>query len=524
MHETLIALIKNLSDEPPRADIDTVTYLLKKYPAFLNQTVDGQTLLFVAAAHGHNDIVRYLLRQKDIEIFELHDGKAPIHIAAHNGHREIVRMFLEHDLRLLNHLDKRGLPPLVYALLEERVYVVLYLLNQKGVDVNFLYSAPEIQDNHRYALLDYALEIKQFVVANSLIETMLRNSNEDHQDKIFDVIRTARVAVELMILNPSYRQLMLNHPRMRPLIDSSCYESDHLLHYFKPESRRPSFYVEINKNTGESTVFNKKDELGSGVNGCVVDFMSDRQEHRAVKYFDKRWIEFFSDDQVEQEYIQAVKETDLRCKVYPAPNVCFFFSRTQNVGYKKIMQCSKRDILDFIDGEPLNTYYKKVSTLPEVVNLFLLMIQEIKKTHGQGIIHGDIKEDNIMITSDSKVKLIDFGQAQFINGEKISTLGDPIQHRHIAPECFRASSSRVLTAAVTQDIYSLGYMLRFLYNYYNQKFDVNPLFPSIKKFIDQALDITPANRPNLDDFYTELTDEYHAVVMPLPAHSTRNCF
>ena len=302
-----------------------------------------------------------------------------------------------------------------------------------------------------------------------------------------------------------------------------CKHSDNFIHCYKPKGRRPSFYVEINKNTGESVVFNKKAELGSGNNGCVVDFMSDAHEHRAVKYFDEPWIEYYSHDQVEEVEIQAQKEADLRCRVYPAPNVCFFFSRTKQAGDKQIKQCGKRDILDFIDGESFKLYYKKVSTLSEIVNLFLLMIQEIKNTPGQGVIHGDIKEDNIMITSDSKVKLIDFGQAQLINGEKISTLGDPNQHLHIAPECFRGSSSPVLVAAVTQDIYSLGYMLRFLYNYYNPKFDVNTLFPSIKKFFDQALDITPANRPNLDDFYTKLTDEYHAVVMPLPAHSTWNC-
>jgi serine/threonine protein kinase len=81
--------------------------------------------------------------------------------------------------------------------------------------------------------------------------------------------------------------------------------------------------------------------------------------------------------------------------------------------------------------------------------------------HSKNFVHGDVKPENIMITWDGRVKVIDFGLVQFANtetllaeGESFSVFGTPL---YIPPERVRGESEDFRS-----DIYSLGATLYHL--------------------------------------------------------------
>jgi calcium-dependent protein kinase len=80
------------------------------------------------------------------------------------------------------------------------------------------------------------------------------------------------------------------------------------------------------------------------------------------------------------------------------------------------------------------------------------LFQAINHCHAQGIVHRDIKPDNIMITNSETVRLIDFGLSKASkNNRNLTTVaGTPY---YMAPEVLEGSYSQ------KADIWSLGVLL-----------------------------------------------------------------
>lgn len=71
-------------------------------------------------------------------------------------------------------------------------------------------------------------------------------------------------------------------------------------------------------------------------------------------------------------------------------------------------------VTEFLDGVPLSEY--SFSKNPEFLyKVFAQLIDAVEYIHHLGIIHFDIKPDNIMISRDGNIKLIDFGGASMKN-------------------------------------------------------------------------------------------------------------
>jgi serine/threonine protein kinase len=99
--------------------------------------------------------------------------------------------------------------------------------------------------------------------------------------------------------------------------------------------------------------------------------------------------------------------------------------------------------------------------LPELICLEIMLqaAAGLGVAHENGLVHGDVKPENIMVTSEGVVKVLDFGLVQFANAEKLLAEGDPIYGTplYIPPERVRGEPEDFRS-----DIYSLGATLYHL--------------------------------------------------------------
>ena len=125
-------------------------------------------------------------------------------------------------------------------------------------------------------------------------------------------------------------------------------------------------------------------------------------------------------------------------------------------------------VMEYIHGRTLKVWVKK---RPAVVRKYLIpmwlqVCTGLKYAHGHGIVHRDIKPSNIMFTSDSRLKILDFGLAKGVAdlNQTKQLWGTP---SFMAPELFHGERAGFHT-----DIYGLGatfYMLATRQEPFNAK-------------------------------------------------------
>ena len=115
-------------------------------------------------------------------------------------------------------------------------------------------------------------------------------------------------------------------------------------------------------------------------------------------------------------------------------------------------------VMEYIDGITLKEYLKQRNgalTWKEVVHFATQVLSALDHAHSKGIVHRDVKPQNIMLQADGSIKMMDFGIARFSRAQSQTVSDKAIGSVHyISPEQAKGDHTDART-----DIYSVGVMM-----------------------------------------------------------------
>jgi serine/threonine protein kinase/tetratricopeptide (TPR) repeat protein len=113
-------------------------------------------------------------------------------------------------------------------------------------------------------------------------------------------------------------------------------------------------------------------------------------------------------------------------------------------------------VMEYIDGTELKDKIKLGSISVEEATKIVIQIAEgLEAAHKKGIVHRDIKSQNIMITGEGKVKIMDFGLAKMKENSQITKYGTTVgTTAYMSPEQARGEE-----VDYRADIWSFGVVL-----------------------------------------------------------------
>ena len=183
-----------------------------------------------------------------------------------------------------------------------------------------------------------------------------------------------------------------------------------------------------------------------GVGGMAVVYRAyDTIDDRAVA------VKILKDEFLgNEDFIRRFKNESKAIAVLSHPNIVKVFDVSFGDRIQYIVE-------EYIDGITLKEYLDQQKRIKwkEAIHFTVQILRALQHAHEKGIVHRDIKPQNIMLLQDGTIKVTDFGIARFSRSETRTMTDKAIGSVHyIAPEQARGD----LTDEKT-DIYSVGVML-----------------------------------------------------------------
>ncbi|MBQ9415020.1 MAG: Stk1 family PASTA domain-containing Ser/Thr kinase [Clostridia bacterium] len=154
-----------------------------------------------------------------------------------------------------------------------------------------------------------------------------------------------------------------------------------------------------------------------------------------------------------EEFSRRFKNESKAIAILSHPNIV----RVSDVSFGDNLQYI---VMEYIDGITLKEYIEQQKVLPwkEVVYFITQILQALQHAHDKGIVHQDVKPQNILLLADGTIKMTDFGIARFsrASAPQPSEQGDKAigSVHYISPEQARAE-----VTDEKSDIYSVGVMM-----------------------------------------------------------------
>jgi serine/threonine protein kinase len=140
------------------------------------------------------------------------------------------------------------------------------------------------------------------------------------------------------------------------------------------------------------------------------------------------------------------------------PNVCIVYAVDTG-------EVAPMIIMEYVDGQPLSAVLEKGPLTPaRAVGIGRQIALGMAAAHAQGIVHGDLKPANILVTTTDTVKITDFGLARRTRPRQSpDETADwrPQEHRGISgTPCYMApEQGRGEVATLASDVFALGSIL-----------------------------------------------------------------
>ncbi|MBR6693755.1 MAG: Stk1 family PASTA domain-containing Ser/Thr kinase [Clostridia bacterium] len=183
-----------------------------------------------------------------------------------------------------------------------------------------------------------------------------------------------------------------------------------------------------------------------GVGGMAVVYKAyDNVEDKIVAI--KILKEEFSTN---EEFLRRFKNESKAIAMLSHPNIV----KVNDVSFGDLIQYI---VMEYIDGITLKQYIEREGSLPwkDAVHFILQVLRGLQHAHDRGIVHRDIKPQNIMVLNDGTIKVTDFGIARFARSEQKTITDKAIGSVHyISPEQARGEFTDEKS-----DVYSVGVIL-----------------------------------------------------------------
>jgi len=152
------------------------------------------------------------------------------------------------------------------------------------------------------------------------------------------------------------------------------------------------------------------------------------------------------------EFIRRFKDESKAIAVLSHPNIV----KVYDVSFGDRMQYI---VMEYIDGITLKDYIERCGSIDvkDTIHFIIQILRALQHAHDKGIIHRDIKPQNIMLLEDGTIKVTDFGIARFSkNNTKSMTMTNKAigSVHYVSPEQARGEPTDAKS-----DLYSLGVMM-----------------------------------------------------------------